>query len=494
MLKLPDIPDLSANRKANFLAVGTALAVSLVAAAAALVFWLGTGPSVNVYTCNPGEDGRPEGLDALGGPTDMAGVFERLAEAAPEMPGAWVRFRGADSSNIVTNAPPLMDTWGDGGPRELWSVELGEGYAAPVVLDSRVYVLDYDDDAGADTMRCFALADGTELWRRAYEVTIKRNHGMSRTIPAITSQYLVTVGPRCHVVCLDTATGDFRWGIDLQRDYGTEEPLWYTGQCPIIEENRVIVAPCGEEVLMMAVDCATGDIAWTTPNPHGWNMSHSSIIPMTLLGKKTYVYCALGGIAGVSAEAADAGTLLWERSWDAKVVAPSPVQVGDDRVFMAAGYGKGSMMLRLTRESDTWSVETVFEKSPKEGLTCEQQTPLYHDGLLYGVMPKDAGGLKGQFVCYRPEGELVWSSGQDNRYGLGPFMLVNDRFFILDDDGVLTMLDAAADGFSQLAQTRVLDGHDAWGPIALAGTRMFLRDLGRMVCVDVGAANGATGT
>ncbi len=489
MFKGVNIPDLSGNRKANMLAIGSAVAVSAVAALTALALWLGSGPSVAVYTCEPGQDGRPEGLDALGGPIDMSGVFERFGDVAPEMPGAWVRFRGGDSRNIVEDGPPLANAWPETGLPILWSVELGDGYAAAAVLDSRVYVLDYDPKRRADVLRCLALADGTELWRRAYEVTVKRNHGMSRTIPAVTEKYIVTIGPRCHVVCLDTATGDFRWGIDLQRDYGTAEPLWYTGQCPIIEGGRAIIAPCGEEVLMMAVTCETGEVAWSTPNTHGWNMSHSSIIPMTLLGKKTYVYCALGGIAGVSAEAQDAGALLWERPWDAKVVAPSPVQVGDDKIFMTAGYGKGSMMLQLSRDGDDWTVETLYERVPKEGLSCEQQTPLYHDGLLYGIMPKDAGGLKGQFVCYRPGGELVWSSGQDNRYGLGPFMLADNKFFILDDEGELTLLDATAAGFAPLAKAEVLDGHDAWGPLALAGTRLLLRDLGKMVCIDVGAKN-----
>ena len=124
---------------------------------------------------------------------------------------------------------------------------------------------------------------------------------------------------------------------------------------------------------------------------------------------------------------------------------------------------------------------------PEEGLACEQQTPIFHDGLLYSIMPKDAGAMKSQFVCYDTEGNLVWSSGNDNRFGLGPFLLADNKFYLLDDDGLLTMIDAVGGAYKQLGEAQVLHGHDAWGPIAIAGDYMLLRDMNNLVCVDVGA-------
>jgi len=60
---------------------------------------------------------------------------------------------------------------------------------------------------------------------------------------------------------------------------------------------------------MIAVDIATGKVLWKTPNPHDWNMTHSSIVPVEFGGKKMFVYCGSGGGAGISA---DDGKLLWE--------------------------------------------------------------------------------------------------------------------------------------------------------------------------------------
>ena len=440
----------------------------------------------------PGRDGRPPVSSAASALTDLTGTFADFGVVPPELPGRWPRFRGADFDNIVKNGVPLAADWGDDGPRSLWSIELGEGHAAPVIQNGRVYLIDYDEATRSDAIRCFSLADGQEIWRRSYAVTIKRNHGLSRTIPAITDKYLVTMGPRCHVLCLDPVTGNFGWGIDLQKDYGTTEPLWYTGQCPLIDDGKAILAPGGPDALLMAVDCATGEVVWQTPNPNGWTMSHSSIMPMTIAGTRMYVYCALGGVVGVAAAGERTGEILWELPWNARVVAPSPVAVGGDRIFLTAGYGNGSRMIRVRRDGDAFTPQILFEKSPRDGLACEQQTPILYDGLLYGIMPKDAGSLKGQFVCYRLDGTLVWSSGPGNRFGLGPYTLVDGKFYVLSDDGVLTMLAASKEGYVPLDQARVLDGHDAWGPIATAGGRMLLRDSKRMVCLAVGE-NGPAG-
>lgn len=455
---------------------------------ATLVVWLRSSPARALEAEAPGRDGAPAPGTVKTAKIDLAGAFESFDGQPSQLGGAWTNFRGPDWSNIAVDAPKLADTWGAEGPRMVWSTPVGDGYAAPVVLDGRVFLMDYEVKNRADAIRCFSLDDGREIWRRSYGINIKRNHGMSRTIPAVTKDYLVVMGPKCQVVCLDTETGDFRWGIDLQQEYGTTEPLWYTGQCPVIDDGKAIVAPCGPEVLMMAVDCATGDVVWKTPNAHGWNMSHSSIVPMTLLGERMYVYGALGGMAGVSAKPETAGKLLWEIPWDAKVVAPSPVKVSEDQIFATAGYGRGSRLLKLTKSGDAMSVEVVYDKPPDQILACEQQTPIFFNGLLYGIMPKDAGALKGQFVCYRPDGTLVWSSGQDNRFGLGPFLLADNKFLILGDTGELTLVDAAKDGFARLAQAPVLKGHDAWGPLALAGTRLLLRDMNTLACVELGAS------
>jgi len=448
--------------------------------------WFAHDPARELTRSLPGADGGPTAAErAAAGPlkVELAGTLETFGGTPSDLPGSWPRFRGSDFDNIAKGSEKLADSWPEAGPEILWSVDLGEGHAAPAVLNGCVYLFDYDEEKRADALRCFSLADGQEIWRRSYELPAKRNHGLSRTIPAVTEDCIVTVGPRCHVSCVETQTGEFRWGLDLQQDYGTTEPLWFTGQCPLIDDGLAILAPAGPDALLMAVDCATGEVIWQTPNSKGWNMSHSSVMPMTIHGKEMYVYAAVGGLVGVSLD----GTLLWEIPWSASVIAPSPVLLSGNRIFIAAGYGAGSLMVQVEQTADGYSASELSKTGPKEWLASEQQTPILRDGLLYGIMPKDSGALKQQFVCYSPDGtEPVWSSGKTHRFGLGPYLLADEKFYVLDDDGTLTLLSYSTTGYEQLAQHKVLDGHDAWGPIALAGTRMLLRDSKTMICIEVG--------
>ncbi|MBM4152214.1 MAG: hypothetical protein FJ220_01650 [Kiritimatiellaceae bacterium] len=451
-----------------------------------LIYWFSIDHAQNLTRSLPGEDGGPSvsqraDSDVLN--VELTGRLETFDGTPSDLPGSWPRFRGADVDNICKDAVRLADRWPEYGPEILWSVALGEGHAAPAVLNGCVYLFDYDEASRSDALRCFSLADGKEIWRRSYALPAKRNHGLSRTIPAVTEDCIVTIGPRCHVSCVETKTGQFRWGIDLQKEYGTTEPLWFTGQCPLIDNGLVILAPAGPDALMMAVDCQTGKVVWKAPNPKGWSTSHSSIMPLTIHGERMYVYAAVGGMTGVSRS----GKILWEIPWNASVIAPSPVLLSGNRIYLTAGYGAGSLMVQIDQTAEGYSAREIARNGPQEWLASEQQTPILFDGLLYGIMPKDGGALKQQFVCYSPDGtEPVWSSGKTHRFGLGPFLMVDGKFYILDDDGTLTMLAVSRTGYEPLAQYKVLDGHDAWGPIAMAGSRMLLRDSTRMVCIDVG--------
>jgi outer membrane protein assembly factor BamB len=415
---------------------------------------------------------------------DIKGQFKSFDGTPSNIRSEWPTFRGANYDNISHETITLADAWGANGPSEIWAIDVGEGYAGPAVANGRVYLLDYDEAEGADSLRCFSFDDGKELWRRWYKVKIKRNHGMSRTVPAVNDKYVVTMGPKCQVMCADAITGDFLWGIDLPVDYETEVPLWYTGQCPIIDGNTAVIAT-GGKALLIGVDLASGEIVWETPNPETYQMSHSSIIPMTLCGKKMYVYCAIGATVGISAETNDLGKLLWETSaWNHTVIAPAPVALPDDRILVTTGYGAGSMILQLSRSGDIFSAEPL-KTIPRSQFACEQHTPILYNDHLITVLPGDGGALKKQAVCMDLDGSLVWNSGKMNRFGIGPFIIADDKLFILSDDGELTMAEAGISEYKELAQHQVLDGHDAWGPIAIAQGRMLLRDFNRMICIDL---------
>lgn len=462
------------------------LLAPLLGAIAVLIWWLANDPSRNFELNVPGMDNRPDSSSTME-EVAIGEHFQRFANEFTPLPESWPRFRGAGLENISRSPIRLLGKFGPSGPKVMWTKELGEGHAGAAIYQGEVYVLDYDEEARADVLRCFELKTGKELWRRWHNINLKRNHGLSRTIPAVTEKYILAIGPAGHTMCLGRASGGLLWGLDISREYGSEIPFWYTGQCPLIDGEEAIIAT-GGKALLIGVDCASGEVLWETPNDKGWKMSHSSVMPFEFEGVKMYVYSAVGGVAGIAADGPEKGKLLWEASeWNHPVVAPSPVCLPDGKIFLSAGYGAGSMLLQLAKTGAGFQVEILAEYAPKEGLSSEQQTPIYYDGYLYGILPKDAGALRNELVCVHPDNvqQVVWSSGKANRFGLGPYMIADDKLYILDDHATLTIVKPNKTGYEQLDQVQLFEGFDAWAPFALADGFMILRDSKQMMCIDL---------
>jgi outer membrane protein assembly factor BamB len=453
-----------------------------------LVWWLIYNPVKTFKPSVPGMDERKTGAVTV--QKVNIGEFFTFFKTCDDIPGTrWPHFRGSDFDNVSKETIRLIDKFGTEGPKILWEKTLGEGHASPAVYDGRVYILDYNESLKQDQLRCFSLATGDELWRRAYNVRLKRNHGLSRTIPAVTENYIVTIGPRCQVMCVKRLNGDLLWGLDLPTEYNTEVPFWYTGQCPLIVNDTAIIAT-GGKALLIGIDCKTGKKAWETPNLKNWKMSHSSIMPMTFKGKKMYVYCAIGGICGISASGSDKGKMLWETpAFSPAVIAPSPLILDNGLIFMTAGYGAGSVLVQLKESGGKFSADIVQQYKPLAGLASEQQTPLFYNGYVFGILPKDAGELRGQFACYKSSDtrKAVMSSGKEVRFGLGPYIIADNKFFILNDDGEMTIAKYSTSKFTILDKAKLLDGQDSWGPIAITGGYMLIRDSKTMVCLDMRA-------
>lgn len=47
--------------------------------------------------------------------------------------------------------------------------------------------MDYDREKKEEALRCLSIKDGREIWRYAYPNSLKRDHGVTRTVPAVSS-------------------------------------------------------------------------------------------------------------------------------------------------------------------------------------------------------------------------------------------------------------------------------------------------------------------
>jgi outer membrane protein assembly factor BamB len=390
----------------------------------------------------------------------------------------WPQFRGPRRDGVSAETG-LMRAWPAGGPKVLWSTAVGQGYAAAAIHGGRVYFNDYDEATGDFLVRCLTLADGKELWRFRESRRIRPNHAITRTVPATDGKFVFSLDPKAILHALDAATGRELWRKDLVQEYGTKIPPWYNGQCPLIEKDRVLIAPVGTSALVAALAKATGKELWRTPNPAGWVLSHSSLMPARLGGVEQYLFNVLEGTVGVAA--AD-GKRLWHFPFKFNLaVPPSPLVVDAERVYVTGPYDAGGAMFRVKKAASGFTTEPVFVHAPTEW-NSEVQTPIVFRNHFFAVGKKQ----RGLFTCLGFDGKPVWTSAGQASFELGSFILADGMFLILEGKtGMLRLVEASTAQYKELASAQVLSGPDVWGPLALADGKLVVRDLGRMVCLDL---------
>lgn len=396
-------------------------------------------------------------------------------------PGAraedWPQFRGPARDGI-SRETGLLRQWPAGGPKVLWTVPVGQGYAGAAIVAGRLYHNDYDEKKGEWGVYARSMATGAAIWHYAEARVIRPNHAITRTVPAVDGRYVFSLDPKLGLHCLDVKTGKQVWTRNLVADYKAVIPPWYNGQNPLLESDRIVIATGGDAILV-ALDKATGKEIWRTPNPGKIVLSHASVMPAVLGGVKQYLYGTLNGPLGVSA--AD-GKLLWEYSRKFNVaVAPSPLAVDAERVFMTASYDAGSVMVRVQPAGKGFRAESVWDMRMNEW-NSEVHTPIVYKGHMFAVGKKK----RGLFTCLTLDGKEVWTSEGKASFELGSYLLADGMFFVLEGTtGVLRLIDANTTAYKELASAQVLSGPDVWGPMALSDGTLVIRDLTKMVALDV---------
>jgi outer membrane protein assembly factor BamB len=403
--------------------------------------------------------------------------------------GDWPQFRGPDRNNISAETG-LLRSWPAPGPKVLWKTAVCEGYAGAAIKDGRIYLNDYNDKKKEHLIRCISLADGKDIWQWSYPVEVRPNHGITRTVPAIGKKLVFSLDPKCRFHALDAKTGKIVWQKNLVQDYKATIPGWYAGQNPLIDGDSVLLAT-GGDALIIAFDQATGKELWRTPNPGKEAMSHSSLMPATIGGVKQYLYLSMKNLMGV---AASDGQLLWSVPFTARIVAvPSPISIGDGRVFVTSGYEAGSAMFQVEKGAAGFSARKLFSLTSTQ-FNSEAQTPILFQNHLFAVSSK----TRGRFTCLDLDGKVVWQSPvvsgkpeASRTFGLGAFLLADGMFFILDGNtGMLRLVEASTKEYIELASAQILNGEDVWGPMALSDGKLIIRDMSQMVCLQVGRSGG----
>jgi outer membrane protein assembly factor BamB len=439
------------------------------------------------------------GSIALVGVVAAALAFPPLGARAAD----WPRFQGPGASGISPETG-LARTWAEGGPKVVWTIDVGPGFGGAAVRDGKVYLLDRVEDR-RDDLRCLDLATGREEWLFIYDAPGTLPQKGSRQVPLVEEKYVYTVGPFGDLYCIDRATHQPAWSHHILRDFAAPAPggdpmwvkpseWWGVTQCPVSWKDTILVAPQTPKAGVVAYEKATGKVRWASP-PVGPNwFSYVTPTLVRLCGTDQVLVFANkkpGEFSPAILSSLDAGSgqVLWSlETWKPyKLPISCPVQVGEDRLFISGAYGIGCFGLKVVKDGPKWSAAYTFKDN--NSCVAHLHTPIFYKGFLY-AQSFDIHGKKGQdgLVCLDPDGNPKWRSGPDQGFDAGHLLIADGLIFVLHGKtGELSLVEASPDGYKPLARAKVLsaEGGPVWAPMALADGKLIVRDQRQMKCLDV---------
>ncbi len=406
-------------------------------------------------------------------------------EVAPVGPvgSNWPAFRGADGTGVSPDTG-LLDSWPADGPKRLWIFEdAGMGYSGFSIVDGKLYTM---GTKGDDVhMICIDAATGKEIWSKSFATDDQNGYNAGwghgpRGTPTVSDGMVYGLGPKGVLVGMNAADGKKVWSVDLVDDFDGKPGGWGFSESPLVDGNKLIVAPGGSRAGIVALDKKTGDVIWTADEVRPGKAEYATVVVADIHGKRQYVKFFETTIASVDAAT---GELLWEAEFpDGRTaVIPTPIIEGN-RVYVAAGYGAGCRGFDIGTD---FSVTEVF--SNKEMVN-------HHGGVIkFGDHLFGFGDGKGLVCQDWASGERVWMEKERQFLAKGAVHIADGKIFALNEqNGAVTLAEASPDGYEERgrfviepqSENRNPRGKIWTHPVVING-KLYLRDQELIYCYDV---------
>jgi outer membrane protein assembly factor BamB len=383
-------------------------------------------------------------------------------DAGPE----WPRFRGPTGDGFAGQMTINKD-WQAKKPKELWRVPMNDkGSAGPSVAGGMVYIVDH---AGRqDIVRALKMADGSEVWKYAYDDAEKTNFGFHRATPTVDDGRVYTFSRLGRIVCLDAASGKRLWDLNAMGQFGGSKPQWDYAGSVLVDGDQAVICPGGSNAAVVALDKKTGKVIWQGGGSEG--AAYTTPVPLVLNGKRMYVTGTAKGFIGVDAKT---GKLGWSFPWETKYnVNAASSLLTEAGIFVTSGYGRGCAMIAVT---ETSAKQVWTNKIMQSHMT----TPVYKDGCIYGTT--DPGSM----VCLDAKtGNEQW---RHKGWGKGGMISVDGCLIVQDDSsGEIGLVALNPSAYKELGRIKAFDRvKDCWTSPIVAEGRMLARNQDSLVCYDL---------
>ena len=417
--------------------------------------------------------------------------------------------------SVAAAGAEVVDSFPPDGPPVLWVRDLGQGYSGITAGGGRVYT-QAQTLTGGQALLCLDAETGGTLWRHRYAAAYEPAglYPGPRSTPVLSGDRVFFTTPDGTASCLDAATGEPVWAVNLFERFDAE-PVAFGYSCsptvsPTAEDGRVYLPVGGADASLVALDAATGAVVW-----------HAGDDPASHVPAQLIVFrgrpLVLGYLRNVLvAHDRRTGERVWRRrlstGYDEHA---APPVYREPHLWISGPFRGGSELLELTEQDGGLGVRTVWKKPLLSNDVCGS---VLHGGHLYGfdlfdVQAKPHRPSRGTFRCVEfLTGEPRWAVGDPKArrrpgdptvVGQATVLVAGSEagasrspgpatLILLNDTGALILARATPERYEELARTPLLTGGIVWTRPTLHDGRLYARDHHRAVCVLLGSPPAGT--
>jgi outer membrane protein assembly factor BamB len=420
----------------------------------------------------------------------LAMLLAMLLPSAAGSAADWPTFRGPERTGVAPDTG-LLESWPTEGPRLAWEAAgAGRGYASLAIAGEKIYTLG-DGLSTADDkdeyLSCFERETGKQLWKtktgQPWSAGAESWQG-SRSTPTVDGDMVYVITPFGQLVACATGNGKERFRVDLMATFGGKKgDSWGSSESPLVDDDRLVCTPGGEQATMVALNKKTGKLIWSCPMKGDRGAGHSSIVISQPLssqtgGRKVYVQTTAAGAFAVDAQT---GKFQWAYPIDqTTAVIPTPIVRGD-LVFFSAGYKRGgALLLQVPGPDGGVTIKEIY------GLKKELANK--HGGIvlvgdhLYG--DSDDAGIP--FCAELMTGKIVWKKRGSGK-GSATVTAADDHLYVRFADGTVALAKADPADYEELATFKIpgSDARPSWSHSVILDGRLYIREQDRIFCYDL---------
>jgi outer membrane protein assembly factor BamB len=262
----------------------------------------------------------------------------------------------------------------------------------------------------------------------------------------------------------DTATGRNLWSKDFSPTVDTSKLFCGTAASPLAVNGNLIIQ-VGSDVhggQILALDPSNGKAVWEWKGP---GPGYGSPVLIDVGGKKQIATVTEGSVIGLDAAT---GAELWSTpfvdEWHENIVTP----IWTGLHLVVSGPRQGTHAFALTENAGKWRATEVWKNAD---VAMYMSSPVYGDGLLYGLSQKK----KGQFVALEAKtGAVRWIT--EGREGEHASLLLTPKHLIyLTNDANLIIAQRGTTAF-KVEQRYTLADAATWAVPLLLSSDLVVRD------------------